>query len=249
MEGMLIPGRWARAAIDACRRLGIAPTGEKFAALDVADEGADANAICGATGVEVDHLEEWSGKGADIFRTTERAFLACDEHGWLRLRFDADGLGAGVRGDARVINERRRAAKQPVIAVEGFRGSEAVFEPEREDVKGRKNKDFFANRKAQMWWHMRGRFHRTYLWVEHGVRCDPNEIVSISSACPLHQKLVTELSQPTYAVNGAGKIVIDKKPDGVKSPNLGDAAMIRLARGKVPMRISDATLAKVIRGW
>ena len=35
-----------------------------------------------------------------------------------------------------------------------------------------------------------------------------------------------ELSQPTYTVNGVGKIVIDKAPEGTKSPNLADAVMI-----------------------
>ncbi len=46
---------------------------------------------------------------------------------------------------------------------------------------------------------------------------------------PLKNKLIVELSQPTYSVNGVGKIVVDKKPDGTKSPNLADSAMIAFA--------------------
>ena len=38
-----------------------------------------------------------------------------------------------------------------------------------------------------------------------------------------------ELSQPTYGLNGAGKIIVNKKPDGSKSPNLGDAIMIEFS--------------------
>ena len=40
---------------------------------------------------------------------------------------------------------------------------------------------------------------------------------------------MTELSQPTYSINSAGKIIIDKTPDGTKSPNLADAVMMRFA--------------------
>jgi len=35
-----------------------------------------------------------------------------------------------------------------------------------------------------------------------------------------------ELSQPTYSINAAGKVVIDKTPPGTRSPNLADAVMI-----------------------
>jgi hypothetical protein len=42
-------------------------------------------------------------------------------------------------------------------------------------------------------------------------------------------KLIMELSQPTFSINGVGKIVVDKQPDGTKSPNLGDATMIAYA--------------------
>ncbi|EBZ0800660.1 TerL protein, partial [Salmonella enterica subsp. enterica serovar Abony] len=41
--------------------------------------------------------------------------------------------------------------------------------------------------------------------------------------------LIIELSQPTYSINGVGKIVVDKQPDGTRSPNLADSAMISYA--------------------
>ena len=56
-----------------------------------------------------------------------------------------------------------------------------------------------------------------------------DDLISISSACPEHMKLVSELSQPTFQLNGAGKVVIDKQPDGAKSPNLADAVMMRFS--------------------
>jgi phage terminase large subunit len=37
---------------------------------------------------------------------------------------------------------------------------------------------------------------------------------------------VLELSQVTYSPSSAGKIVIDKTPDGARSPNLADSVLI-----------------------
>lgn len=240
VDGVLIPTAWVQAAIDAHLVLGIKPTGDRFGALDVADEGKDLNAFCGAHGILVETLQEWSGKGDDIFGTTQRAFGLCDERGYRRFMYDADGLGAGVRGDARAINEGREGRQ---IEVTTFRGSAAVINPEGEDVKGRQNQDFFANLKAQSWWSLRTRFQMTHRAVQERASqgrssIDPDQIISIPSTLTLLGKLCMELSQPTYSVNAVGKIVIDKAPDGSKSPNLADAVMIRFAPSEPRMVIS-----------
>jgi len=151
-----------------------------------------------------------------------------------------------VRGDARVINEQRKASNRKQIAVTPFRGSEGPFNPEGEDVKGRKNKDFFANRKAQAWWSLRVRFQKTYRAVVEKADFNPDEIISIPSGLPNRQKLVGELSQPTYGVNGVGKILINKAPDGSRSPNLADSVMIRFSTTKpAAVRFSEEQLARL----
>ncbi len=245
-EGVVIPQAWVNAAIDAHLQLQIKPTGAKSGSLDVADEGKDKNAFAGAHGILLEHLEEWSGQGEDIFATAQKAFVLCDALGYDKLRYDADGLGAGVRGDARVLNEKRISKK---IEVEAFRGSEGVFNPQGEDVRGRKNEDFFANRKAQAWWSLRTRFQKTYRWVVEGEKCDPDEIISISSTLPCLSKLCLELSQPTYSISSIGKILIDKAPDSTKSPNLADAVNIQFSTvAKAPMRISISSVQQLALG-
>lgn len=250
VEGIVIPHAWVLAAIDAHLKLKVDPTGAVEGALDVADEGADLNAFAGGKGILVSALAEWTGKGADIFDTAERAFSMCDEIGARRLRYDADGLGAGVRGDARILNEARQAVGVPTIEMAPFRGSEGVYDPEgvaeelekrsRQDGPPRRNKDYFKNRKAQGWWWVRGLFRNTYRWVREGKPCDPDHIVSLPSTLPYLTKLVGELSQPTWKADNTGKIVIDKSPAGTKSPNLADAVMIRLTRlERPPMKISE----------
>ncbi|MFL1558589.1 hypothetical protein [Pseudomonas sp. O11] len=226
VEGVLIPSAWVQAAIDAHKKLGITPTGARYGALDVADEGRDLNAFAGRHGVLLDYLQPWSGKGGDIFQTVQRAIRICEENDYGRFNYDADGLGAGVRGDARVINEQRKLAGQRVINAEPFRGSGEVFKPDGEMVAKRKNKDFFMNLKAQSWWALRIRFQNTYRAVVLGMEFKPDEIISIDSTLEHRAALVTELSQPTYHINVAGKVVVDKAPDGTKSPNLADGVMI-----------------------
>ena len=244
VEGILIPSAWVQAAIDAHTILGFAPTGECLGALDVADEGMDKNAFCGAHGVVVQHLEQWTGKGGDIFSTVQRAFGLCDEHGYTEFRYDADGLGAGVRGDARVINEARLLGRR--IVVTPFRGSAEVVSPKSEDVKGRKNEDYFANAKAQAWWSLRTRFLKTFRAVTAGVAASPDEMISLRKDMPNLAHLCVELSQPTYSQNLAGKMLIDKMPEGSASPNLADAVMIRFASVRRSVIVSDSALARVM---
>lgn len=230
VERIVIPHAWVMSAIDAHLKLGLAPSGERAGALDIADEGTDLNAFCGAYGFRIEALEEWSGKGGDIAQSVERAFLLCDEHDLAALIYDADGLGAGARGDARVINERRRRNSQRQIEVRTFRASGEVVDPTGEDEPGRRNKDFFANYKAQGWWGLRKRFRNTHRWVVEGIACDPADIISIPTLIEKRMKLANELAQPTFSLNAVGKIVIDKTPDNSKSPNLADAVMMRFAR-------------------
>lgn len=240
VEGIVIPSAWVQAAIDAHIKLGIKPSGLRAGALDVADQGADLNAFCGAHGILIEFLDAWSGKGDDIFNTVERSFSICDEMGYDLFHYDSDGMGVGVRGDARVINEKRTRK----VDVLPFWGSGEIVDPDKpvptvtpssvNDDKARTNKDFFANAKAQAWWSLRLRFLATYRAVVEGMAYDPDAIISISSTIPMYQKLVTELSQPTYSPNGAGKILINKSPDGTKSPNLADSVMIRFAPSSKP---------------
>lgn len=228
VEGVLIPSTWIQAAIDAHIKLGIEPTGDRIAGLDVADEGKDKNSYAGRHGIVLNYLDTWSGKGDDIFGTTQKAMDLSIEQSIDTLFYDADGLGAGCRGDARVINELQREKGLPEVNVDSFRGSGSVYEPDDEMVEGRLNKDFFANMKAQAWWWLRMRFQETYRAIE-GREYDPDMLISLSSD-ELEEKelalLTTELSQPTYTKNGTGKILVNKQPDGTASPNRADSVMI-----------------------
>src|ERR1039457_3897417 len=159
-------------------------------------------------------------------KTVVRAFALCEQYGHETFHYDADGLGAGVRGDANRINEKRDAAGKLHINDQPFRGSGQVCDPEGELVPKRKNKDFFANSNAQAWWALRMRFQATYRAVIEKLPYAADDLISIDPQLEELLPLTMELSQPTYSINTVGKILIDKAPDGTRSPNLADAVMI-----------------------
>jgi hypothetical protein len=222
----LIPPAWVAAAVDAHLKLGIEPSGMRFAGFDVADTGIDLCAVAIRYGILLQHVESWSGKASDIHASTVRAFSICDQWKVTRLNYDSDGLGSGVRGDARVINEARNAAGQPQILDTPFRGSGAVINPDSQMVPGRLNKDFFANMKSMAWWSLRLRFQETYQAVVEKKPYTADNLISLSSKIPELTSLILELSQPSFSLNNAGKVLIDKAPDNTRSPNLADSLII-----------------------
>ena len=236
VEGVLIPAEWVNAAVDADKKLGLTITGRKRGALDVADEGKDKLAFAIASGIRLEKVPEWSGKGSDPFASVVKTFGICDEEGVDNFRFDSDGLGASVRGDARVINEKRVEEGKPALSVSPWRASGKVSRPDKSiptanptDKKDRTNGDYFSNAKAQGYWELRVRFQRTFRAVTEGMVYDTDDLIVIDGSMPELGKLVSELSQPTYGVNTVGKIVVDKAPGDSMSPNKADAVMILYA--------------------
>ena len=229
VEGVVIPSSWVQSAIGANEKFGVNPSGERMGAMDVADEGTDKNGFCERYGNEAIEVTEWSGKESDIYKSVVKAFGLCDDKVIKAMRYDADGLGAGVRGDARVINEKRKADSIAEIEVIAFRGSAGVINPELQFVEGRTNQDFFQNYKSQSWWHLRTMFQNTHRAVQGEIEYDPETCISLNPNMKELQRVTRELSQPTYTKSDTGKIKIDKKPDGTKSPNCADAIMIAFA--------------------
>ena len=124
------------------------------------------------------------------------------------------------------VEDRVRAWSDSAARDQPFRGSGVVGDPEFQMVRGRKNMDFFANAKAQAWWALRLKFQNTYRAIVEHFPYNADDLISIDPALEELQKLAMELSQVTYSLNSVGKILVDKAPDGMRSPNLADAVMI-----------------------
>lgn len=223
VEGAVIEAAWIQAAIGAAQRLGITVTGEIRGAFDIADTGKDKNAMCVAKGIEVLEVEDWSGTGSNPMTSVRRAFEIADRFGLEDVDFDGDGMGASWRDYFGIVNFEREKKIRWVM----FRGSGPVLDPEAKTPgTDRKNIDYLENQKAQSWMALRRRFYETFRAV-NGEKYDPSGIISLNPKMKRLTALVSELGQPTRTWSKTGKLMIDKVPDGVMSPNLGDSVMMR----------------------
>lgn len=242
VAGVVIPAADVQAAIDLHLFLGIEPAGKRAGALDVGDTG-DRSAFSVRHGCLLLHVESF--KSADIFKTTQRAFALCDEWRLPGFDFDADGLGAGVRGDARVLNEQRESARAArgkpaspaeffqsgALTVTEYRGSSSPTNPDAIVPRtNRTAKDYYANRKAQSWMHLASMF-RESAKARAGLPYDKEMIISIDSRIKELPKLMAQLSQATMSETAQGRVIIDKSPDGASSPDAADSVVILYAPG------------------
>jgi hypothetical protein len=231
VDGIIIPAKWIKACVDAHITLGIKEEGMTYGGLDVADEGGDLNAFGARKGVIIKHVEAWAE--GDTGETANKAVDMCIKHKVNSLQYDCIGVGSGIKAET---NRLRRegllpksldivpwnAASSPL-----FPDSPAYEQDDDDDYDEAPilNKDLYSNLKAQAWWNMRDRCYRTYRAVMHGAKYEHDELISIPSSLENREELIAQLSQPTYIKNGAGKIVVDKKPKGAKSPNMADAVI------------------------
>jgi phage terminase large subunit len=134
-----------------------------------------------------------------------------------------------------------------------FNAGGAIFKPEAYYTAQTKNKDMFANIKAQAWWLLADRFRNTFNAVTNGQTFAEDEVISLSSDLPFLELLIDELSTPQRDYDTNGKVKVESKKDLAKreipSPNLADALVMIYAPGIVPMKISQDTLDEVMKIW
>lgn len=249
VDGIIIPAEWVKAAIDAHKAVWFDGGGMWCGALDVADEGGDLSALALRKGVVLKSIAEWGDR--DTGKTTRLAVDACAGLGAIELQYDSVGVGAGVKAEANRLAEEGKLPKG--VRLVPWNAGAAVLFPDKHVIEGDKdsplNQDFYKNLKAQGWWQLRRRFEKTYRAVKEGIKFPHDELISLDSACipvGLLRKLEKELSQPTASRNSEMKLIVDKAPEGTRSPNLGDAVMMAFwpIPTKKPLLVSDDILAR-----
>ena len=176
----------------------------------------------------------------------------CDQWDLGLVRYDADGLGGPIKGQARTMNDQRMANKRKPIPFREFRGSSSLVDPEKVfPGTAIKAIDYFENAKAQAWWWLRQLFRNTYAvalyWEAHKKLpedFDASKIIVIRGNQPERARLCVELSQPVRTWSKTGKMMIDKQPDDVASPNLADAVMMAFAPARVAIVVKDSHLGQ-----
>lgn len=258
-QGAVIKREWVEAAIDAHLIVpGLDDSGGTWAALDVADEGVDVNALVSGQGAVVKGAHEWGDRDPGV--TARRAFRMCGE---LRprpvtLQYDCIGLGTNVK------SEFNRLTVDDGVNIDWLKlvpwaANGAVLNPALPVIKGDKssptNKNYFENFKAQAWWSVGRMFYRTWRVVSKikdvelegedemepldAEEYAPGQLISIASRSiepAILTKLTTELCQAIMTQSARLKLMIDKAPEGAKSPNLGDALVMGKFPAPGPMR-------------
>lgn len=227
LEGTIIPAKWVEAAVDADVKLGIPVTGRVSAALDVADEGGDTNALSLRKGIKLFRVEEWGER--DTGMTAMRAVKACLDEGAVSLEYDSIGVGAGVKAETNRLKEIGRVPR--TLKINPWNAGNSPIKPRERvvpnDAQSPYNEDFYENLKAQAWWELRRRFEVTYrALTEDNFTYDPSKVISLAGNMRNLQKLKQELSQPTFTYSRSFKLMVDKRPDGTKSPNLADSVVM-----------------------
>ena len=226
VHGIIIPAIWVNAAIDAHVKLGFLTSGLRIAGQDVADEGADKHALAIRHGPILGYAEAWGeGDGGDAAR---KAIPICAENGVQELYYDSIGVGAAFKTEANRLKGEERIP--PKMRIMPWNAATSPLDPDdniiSNDYYSPTNGDFFLNLRIQSWWRLRTRFEKTYKAVTQGADYPPDELISIPSTLPNLHVVKRELSQPVLRHNSAGKLLVDKKPEGTTSPNLADAIVM-----------------------
>lgn len=223
--GVIIPQAWVKAAIDAHIKLGIKISGLRAAGQDIADNGGDLNGYMAKHGILFTRGSAWAGEAGDAAR--ECAPL-CLEDRVTELYYDCIGVGVGFRVE---YNTMVREGVWPKhVRVYPWAGSAEVLDPDDNVIPGDPysptNGDQYGNLKAQSWFRTRTKFYKTYKAVTEGTKYSPDELISIDSKMPFLNQLCIELSQAVKKTGMNGKTIVDKTPDGTRSPNLADACIM-----------------------
>lgn len=229
ISNAIIPLAWLEACRDAHKRIPGMLDGPNHGGFDVADEGLDTNAISRSKGRVLLYSEEWGDR--DPGAAARRVIIHFNQFGkGTIVNYDNIGVGAAVKSEINRLVTDKEAAFNVLCDFVGWNagaavqhGYEHVIEDDNETPL---NKDYFQNMKAQAWWSMRMACMRTYQRIVQGREHPADKCISFASSNPLIEKLIEELAQPVMVPGSSLKMVIDKKPEGSKSPNLADAAVM-----------------------
>lgn len=232
VQNTIISYEWLTACVDAHLNvpyLRIPPPALWGAGLDVADEGADRNAIAIRQWIILRDCNEWGERDAGI--VTRRAIQALRKRGLkgVDVEYDSIGVGAAVKAEYNRLCDEGTLSRSEFNFKPWNAGAGVVNPFHRiipDDEQSTLNKDFFGNMKAQAWWAFRTRVYKTWRAVKFGDVYPADELVSFDSDMPLLMQLLKELAQPTEGKSSGLRMIIEKKPNGTRSPNLADACIM-----------------------
>ncbi len=241
-DDVLIRRAWIMAAIDAHKTLALPPDGRGRLGFDVADSGPDKCAAVFARGPLVAWAAQWQAGEDELLASCARVHQAARER-QATIIYDCVGVGAAAGARFGELNGRGGAA----VAFARFNAGAMVARPDAPYAGGVKNRDMFANLKAQAWWLLADRFRATHAAVRQGQPLQAGQLISLAADLPHLDQLIDELATPRRDFDPAGRVKVESKKDlsrrAVASPNLADALVMAFAPVAAPLAIDPEALA------
>ncbi|QDP46627.1 MAG: putative terminase large subunit [Prokaryotic dsDNA virus sp.] len=237
VEGVLIPALYARACIDAHKKLGFEPSGAKVIGFDIMDGGKDWNTEVMRHGSVITHIAKWQHKEHESRKSYKRVYnLAYDNKA--SIIYDSVGVGSNAGSSFDEFNDERSTQNgYEKVVFTGFNaGSKDIVNPSDDYAPGKTNKDKFSNVKAQSTWSFADRVKNTYMALEEGEEFNEDEMISFDSESIDPQTLdefISEMSRILRDTDNNGKDKVESKKDlakrGIPSPNLFDGGVMAFA--------------------
>lgn len=241
-DDAVIKMSWIDSAIDAHLTIGFDDSGRDRLGFDVADSGQDKCATTYAKGSIAYSCDEWKAGEDELLKSCTRAYHSAREHD-AEVVYDSIGVGATVGAKLNELGYRKH---------QKFNAGATVNYPDKFYQPKIKNKDFFANLKAQAWWMVADRFRLTHQVIQAIQNKTPipkyntDDLISISSDMPMLEKLKYELATPKRDFDKAGRVMVESKKDlakrDIKSPNIADSFIMAFAPVNKPFHIPDEVL-------
>ena len=200
-----------------------------YAGYDLADGGADRNAIALRKGAVLMHADNWpSRKNKDGLTNPNdshrRVHNFCKMKGVSTLYYDAGGLGASAKA---YFQDLDRAERQ--YRVEGIVFGAKVEGPDVMFDRKYSNIQYFLHRNSQLAWAVRMRAENTRKLMA-GEDIDPDRCLFINPDIMNIDSYTAQLSQPAWDDSQHGKIMIVKRDKNESSPDMYDATVLSFAR-------------------
>lgn len=231
LEELIIPSNWVMSA----KSVQLPEDGLEAAGLDVGGRGPDDSAYARRSGPILKRIEAWDEPSTT--KTARKAIEFAEEDGVEILRYDAVGVGAGVRS---TLDEEAPQRVIPVPVVGGESPTRTVYD-DAPDTRAEKR---FKNLVTEIWWSLRQRFRKTHESL-NGVKDYPeDEQIALEVD---DEELISQFSSRQYHEVGGTKIKAQSKDDMDTSPDKADAAVYAFADAVKPSRVSFDQPAPQIR--
>lgn len=232
VQNTIINYEWLQACVDAHLNipyLRIPPPDVWAAGLDVADEGADRNALVLRQWIILRSASEWGERDAGVTTRKTVGIIRESNLRGINVEYDSIGIGASVKAEYNRLCDEGVLTRTEMNFKPWNAGAGVVNPFEHviaDDDQSALNKDFFGNMKAQAWWAFRTRCYKTWRAKTYGDVYPVDDLISFDSELPQLPQLLKELAQPTEGKSSGLRMIIEKKPNGTRSPNLADAAIM-----------------------